>query len=172
MSAAVSQPAVRPASADGLAGLTARAVFLAVVLTVATYLGITRLGFIQINWVPYVVPPVPALLFLLILQGLTVLLRRSRYADRLPAFLRPLSRGEMILIYCALCVSLSMERAGYTIHYLLTAKYFATEVNGWETFFSHYPDYWITHDSRTILQWFESAPSGHIPWALWWPFCG
>lgn len=170
MSAAASQQVAHPAPTGSLAGLTARAVFLAIILTIATYLGITRLGFIRINWVPYVVPPVPALLFVLILQGLTVLVSRSRFADRLPPVLRPLSRAELILIYCALCVSLSMERAGYTIHYLLTAKYFATDVNGWGEFFNQYPDYWIPHDSRTILQWFESSPSGHIPWGYWGPF--
>ena len=54
-------------SSSDLGGLTLRAALLAVLLVVATYLGIIRLGFIRINWVPYVVPPVPALLFLVIL---------------------------------------------------------------------------------------------------------
>lgn len=171
MSVAVSKPAA-PSPPAGLAQLTGRAVILAIIFTFATYLGITRIGFIQINWVPYVVPPVPALLFLMVLQGLSMLVKRSSLCSRLPSILQPLSRAELIMIYAALCVALSMERSGYIMHYLLTAKYFATDVNGWEEFFNKYPDYWIPHDSRIILQWFESAPSGHIPWSYWWPFIG
>ncbi|MBU0610402.1 MAG: hypothetical protein KKI08_21145, partial [Armatimonadetes bacterium] len=168
----MAQSAASSAAPSGLAHLTARAVVLAIILTVATYLGVTRLGFIQINWVPYVVPPVPALLFLLILQGLSVLVSRSGLKERLPRVLQPLSRGEMVMIYASLCVALSMERSAYIMHYLLTAKYFATDVNGWAEFFNQYPSYWIPHDSRIILQWFETAPSGHIPWQYWWSFLG
>ncbi len=172
MSVAVSRPAAASAAPVGLAPLTARAVVLAIILTVATYLGITRVGFIQINWVPYVVPPVPPLLFLMVLQGLSALVSRSALKDRLPHVLRPLSRAEMVMIYAGLCVALSMERSAYIMHYLLTAKYFATDVNGWAEFFNQYPDYWIPHDSRTILQWFEASPTGRIPWSYWWPFIG
>lgn len=172
MSMAAAQPAAHPTGSPGLAHLTVRAAVLGIILTFATYLGITRIGFIQINWVPYVVPPVPAMLFLMILQGLSVLVARSSFKDRLPAVLQPLSRAELIMIYAGLCVALSMERSGYIMHYLLTAKYFATDVNGWQEFFNQYPSYWIPQDNRVILQWFESAPSGHIPWGHWWPFIG
>ena len=170
MSTAALQPVAAPT--QRLTGLTARALVLAVILTVAIYLGITRLGFIQINWVPYVVPPVPALLFLLILQGLNLLVSRSGLKDRLPAWLQPLSRGELLLIYAGLCVSLCMERGGYIFHYLLVPKYFATPINGWEKFFDYYPDYYIPKDARLVNQWFESAPDGRIPWAAWMPALG
>lgn len=170
MSLAPLQPPAAMSPQPRLVGLTARPLMLAVILTVAIYLGITRLGFIQINWVPYVVPPVPALLFLLILQGLNLL--ASRVKERLPAWLQPLSRGELLLIYAGLCVSLCMERGGYVIHYLLTAKYFATPVNGWDKFFDHYPDYVIIKDARLINQWFEGAPDGRIPWGAWLPVLG
>lgn len=157
---------------DELVGLTARAVLLAAVLTVFIFVGITRTGFIQINWVPYVVPPVPALLFLLILQGLNTLAIRTGLGRHLPPWLRPLSRGELIMIYAGMCAALCMERGGYIMHYLLTAKYFSTDVNQWEQFFNQYPDYWILKDTRLINQWFEGAPSGRVPWAAWWPFLG
>ena len=169
MSSADPQPTREHAGSPGLTGLTARAVLLALILTVAIYLGITRLGFIQINWVPYVVPPVPALLFLLILQGANLLVSRSCLKERLPAFLQPLSRGELLLIYAGLCVSLAMERGGYILHYLLTAKYFATPINGWERFFEQYPDFYIIKDPRLINQWFEGAAAGQVPWGAWWP---
>jgi hypothetical protein len=161
------QPAAQPAS---LSGLTLRALLLTVLLIIATYVGITRTGFIQINWVPYVTPPVPALLFLLILQGLSVMWARCPLSARAPAWLRPLSRGELLLMYAGLSVSLAMERSGYVMHYLLTAKYFHTEVNLWGEFFNHYPDYWIPKDERVILGWFEGSATGRIPWGAWWPF--
>jgi hypothetical protein len=170
--ASVSQTTTTKAPEGKLVGLTPRAVVLTILLTIATYLGITRLGFIQINWVPYVVPPVPAILFLMILHGLNLLVARCSFKDKLPSWLQPLSRGELILIYAGLAVSLCMERGGYIIHYLLVPKYFATPVNGWEGFFNHYPDYYIPKDARLINQWFEGAPDGRIPWSAWMPFLG
>lgn len=169
MSASAAATIAYPTAPPRLASLTSRAVVLAILLTCAAFLGITRVGFIRINWVPYVVPPVPALLFLLLLQGFNLLLRRSTLRERLPYFLRPLSRAELILIYVGVCVALSMERAGYAMHYLLSAKYFATDVNGWEAFFNQYPSYWIPHEERIIVQWFEGSPSGRIPWEYWGP---
>ena len=44
----------------GLVGIGARSLILSVLLIFATYVGITRTGFIRICWVPYVIPPVPA----------------------------------------------------------------------------------------------------------------
>jgi hypothetical protein len=162
----------REAALDDLGGLTLRAVVLAVILTVAIFIGITRAGFIQINWVPYVVPPVPALLFLLVLQGGNAILSRSGLRRVLPSWLQPLSRGELVMIYAGMSVALCMERAGYVMHYLLSAQYFATDVNQWQRLFDLYPDYYIPHDARIVNQWFEAAPSGRIPWAAWAPFLG
>lgn len=150
-------------------GIGARALIVAVLLIVATYLGITRLGFIRICWVPYVIPPVPALLFLLLMQGLNVILHwaaRSRVA--LPGFLRPFSRGELLLIYAAVSISLSMDRGGYIMHYLMFGNYYGDQINHFKELFAHYPSFYIPHDEQVITQWFEGSPSGKIPWAFWW----
>ncbi|MEN6304932.1 MAG: DUF6785 family protein [Armatimonadia bacterium] len=170
MTQAAAQITTAPATPQGLVHLTARSVVIAIILTIAIFVGITRVGFIQINWVPYMVPPVPAMLFLLILTGLNAFLTRTGLGDRLTAAFKPLSRGELLMIYAGMCVALAMERGGYVIHYLLTAKYFATEVNGWENFFNFYPQYWVPQDNRIILQWFETSPDGQVPWSYWWPF--
>ncbi len=151
-----------------LAGITARSAFWAVVLTVATYLGITRLGFIRINWVPYVVPPVPALLFLLLLQGCNLVLARWQRAHFLPHFLRPLTQAELLLIYAAVCASLAMERGGYILHYLMVPEYFGTDANNWKPLFDLYPAYYIPHNTEIVRQWFEGAPQTRIPWEYWW----
>lgn len=170
MALAASPESSCQATLAGLGGLTLRSVLLAALLTVAIFIGITRTGFIQINWVPYVVPPVPALLFLLLLQGLTAVVQRTGLQRHLPFWLQPLTRGELVMIYAGMAVSLCMERSGYVMHYLLTAKYFATEVNQWDKLFELYPDYWIPKDPVVINQWFEAAPSGRIPWRAWFPF--
>lgn len=171
MALATTTGAAAPATQD-LRQLTGRVVLLTSLLTVAIFVGITRTGFIQINWVPYVVPPVPALLFLLLLQAGNAVVSRIHARTPLPRWLQPLSRGELVMIYAGMCVALCMERAGYIMHYLLTAKYFATDVNQWDKFFEFYPDYWIPKDTRTINHWFEGAPSTRVPWAAWAPFLG
>jgi len=115
--------------------------------------------------VPYVVPPVPALLFLLITARPEPAGLAAPPQGAPARVAAALSRGELILIYAGLCVSLCMERGGYIIHYLLVPKYFATPINGWEKFFDYYPDYYIPKDARLINQWFEAAPDGRIPGA-------
>jgi len=161
----------RPSAAapsPSLLGIGARSLLVSVLLIFATYLGITRTGFIRINWVPYVIPPVPAMLFLLLLQGLNLILRRLEPAVRLPGFLKPFSRGELFLIYAAVSISLSMDRGGYIIHYLLFAQYYGDPVNRFQDLFAQYPSYYAPHDPLIIARWFEGAPTGHIPWAAWW----
>lgn len=148
-------------------GITVRAVVLAVLLTAATWLGITRLGFISLNWVPYVVPPVPAILFLLILvginAGLWALWRRSKGASAMA----PLSRGELLLIYAAIAAALPMERGGYVFHYLLFPKYYGTDVDGYAELFEHYPSFWAPHDTWVVEGFFEGSASAQVPWDQW-----
>ncbi len=149
---------------ESLAGLTLRAVILAVGFTFAIYLLTTKPGFVRINWVPYTSPPVQPFFILLILQGANLLLSRVR---GLPSFLRPLSRAEMFLIYAALSISLPMERGGYIIHYLTSGKYFATDANKWGELFEAYPDWFVPKDELTIQRWMEGSASGSIPWGEW-----
>jgi len=165
---AVSPSPVPSSPSPSLLGIGARSLLVSVLLIFATYLGITRTGFIRINWVPYVIPPVPAMLFLLLLQGLNLILQRLQPAVRLPGSLRPFSRGELFLIYAAVSISLSMDRGGYIIHYLLFAQYYGDPVNRFQDLFAQYPSYYAPHDPLVITRWFEGAPTGRIPWAAWW----
>lgn len=155
-------------SPPNLVGLGARSVILSVLLIFVTYVGITRTGFIRICWVPYVIPPVPALLFLLLLQGLNLLLRRLSEARNLPAFARPFSRRELVLIYAAVSISLSMDRGGYILHYTLFPAYYGDQLNRFRELFAHYPPYYAPQDETAIAQWFEGSPTGRVPWWLWW----
>lgn len=152
----------------GLIGIGARALIVSILLIFATYIGITRTGFIRICWVPYVIPPVPALLFLLLLQGLNLILGRAERSTRLPWFLRPFSRGELLLIYAAVSISLSMDRGGYIIHYTLFPSYYGDAINHFKELFAHYPSFYAPHDDRIIAEWFEGSPAGKVPWSAWW----
>jgi hypothetical protein len=148
-------------------GITARAIVIAVLLTAATWLGITRLGYISLNWVPYVVPPVPAILFLLILVGMNAglwALWRRRGAG--PA-ITPLSRGELLLIYAAIAAALPMERGGYVFHYLLFPKYYGTDVDGYAELFEHYPSFWAPADAWVVRGFFEGTATARVPWDQW-----
>lgn len=151
-----------------LRGLTARALIITVILVFATYLGITRLGYVRINWVPYVVPPAPALLFLLILEGLNWLAHVVDRRARLPRLLVPLSRAERLLIYAGVAASLAMERSGYILHYLMFPQYYGTDTDGFRELFEYYPSFYVPHDSWAIRGFFEGVASGRVPWALWW----
>ncbi|MBD3293497.1 MAG: hypothetical protein GF393_11275, partial [Armatimonadia bacterium] len=150
-----------------LRGITIRAVGLATLLTNATWLVITRPGFVSLNWVPYVVPPVPAILFLLILvginAGLWVWWRHSNGASAIA----PLSRGELLLIYAGLAAALPMERGGYLFHYLLFPKYYGTDVDGYAELFEQYPDWWIPKEQWVVDGFFEGGASGLVPWDQW-----
>ncbi|MBC7287628.1 MAG: hypothetical protein H5T86_06195 [Armatimonadetes bacterium] len=148
-----------------LAGLSVRAFLLTALFVAATYLGITRLGFIRINWVPYVVPPIPALLFLMLLQGANILLRALW--DRSVRFVKPLTAGELFLIYAGVCICLCMDRSAYIIHYLMVGNYYGTDTNRWKELFELYPDYFVPHDDGIIRGFFEGTPSGRIPWNAW-----
>ncbi|HCA48542.1 MAG TPA: hypothetical protein DEP45_14670 [Armatimonadetes bacterium] len=152
---------------ESIRGITMRAVIISILLTIATWLGITRLGYISLNWVPYVVPPVPAILFLLILVGINVGLWAIWRRNKSIGLLAPLSRGELLLIYAAIAASLPMERAGYVFHYLLFPKYYGTDVDGYADLFEHYPAFWITHEKWAIDGFFEGTASQRIPWDQW-----
>ncbi|MFQ5810806.1 MAG: DUF6785 family protein, partial [Armatimonadota bacterium] len=101
------------------------------------------------------------------LQGLNVALHRISRTRELPSVLRPFSRGELFLIYAALCVSLSMDRGGYIMHYMLFGEYFGTSANRWQELFAHYPSFYAPHDATVIRDWFEGTPSGRAPWGVW-----
>ncbi len=168
-------PQGQPESSDDLqaapqhiAGLTVRAVVIAIVLTVISFIGVNRLGYFRINWLPYIVPPVQAILFLLILQGGNMVLGALNRARRLPAFLAPLSRAELLLIYAGMCVGITMDRAGYVFHYLLFPAYYGDDTNNFAALFQHYPSFYAPTEQWAINGFFEGTRSGIVPWEVWW----
>ncbi len=152
---------------ESLRGITLRAVVIAGLLTVATWLGITRIGYISLNWVPYVVPPVPAILFLLVLVGVNAGLWTAWRRSNGASIVAPLSRGELLLIYASIAAALPMERAGYVFHYLLFPKYYGSDVDGYVELFEHYPAHWVPHEAWVVRGFFEGTAAAQIPWDQW-----
>jgi hypothetical protein len=74
----------------------------------------------------------------------------------------------LLLIYAAVSISLSMDRGGYILHYTMFPAYYGDQVNRFKELFAHYPAYYAPHDETVITQWFEGAPTGRVPWAVWW----
>jgi len=138
-------------------GLTARALLLALGLTVLNY----------VTGVTYVVPPVPALLSLLVLQALNVVLTRVHSVRPLPGPLRPLSHGELLVIYMAVAAALSMSFGAAVLHYLIFGQYYGGNVEDWQRFFALYPSWYVPHDAEVIKGYFQSTPSGQVPWQAW-----
>lgn len=151
-----------------LAGLSVRSVVLAVVLTVLSFISVNRLGYVSINWLPYIVPPVQAILILLVLQGVNAGLAALARRRRLPACLAPLSRAELLLIYIGMAVGVTMDRAGYVFHYLLFPAYYGDDTNDFAELFQYYPAVWVPTEPWAIDGFFEGTSTGTIPWAVWW----
>ncbi len=156
---ALEEEAQTPRSA--LVGVTVRGFVLVVLLTIFTYLVISRLGFMQL------VPPVPALILLLLLVIGNKLLALLARAFPLGGLLRPLSRGELLLIYAALSIAPVMDRGVYVIHYLLYPIYYGNDVNQWQEFAQYYPRFYIPEDPRVAQGFWEGSSSGLVPWSAW-----
>ncbi len=144
-----------------LVGITVRSFVLVVLLTLVTYLVISRLGFMQL------VPPIPALILLGILVACNKALRLIARVWSGGGLLRPLSRGELLLIFGAVSLAPVMDRGVYVLHYLMYPIYYGTDVNQWQEFFQYYPAFYIPKDPAIAKGFFEGSSSGLIPWEAW-----
>ena len=158
-----------PTPAAALVGVTVRGFVLVVLLTLFTYLVISRLGFMQL------VPPVPALILLLVLVICNKLVAVLARAFPLGGLLRPLSRGELLLIYVALSIAPVMDRGVYVLHYLLYPIYYGNDVNQWREFAQYYPSFYIPETPAIAQGFWEGSASGLLEIVmnvLWWVFGG
>ncbi len=144
-----------------LVGITGRAFVLTVLFTFATYLIVRRLGFMQL------VPPVPAMIFLLILVGLNKLVGLADRLPNCPRWLRPMSRGELLLVYAAVSMAPVMDRGVYVIHYLFYPQYYGNDVNQLAEIFQYFPSFYIPHEEWVVKGFWEGSSSGLVPWEAW-----
>ena len=153
-------PAAGPVP-ERLVGLSVRALVLSIFFTLFTYLVINRLGFMEL------VPPVPAMIVLLLLVGSNLVVGALGRHVHMPRLLRPLGRGELFLVYAAVSIAPVMDRGVYVLHYLLYPIYYGNDVNQWQEFFQYYPAFMIPQDPRVATGFWEGSASGLVPWDAW-----
>jgi len=108
------------------------------------------------------VPPVPAL------TGLVLLLILRALLGRLAGPLR-LQRGELLVIYVFLCLSLALGSGGALRQLLpnvVALQYFATPENGWARFVDYLPPWLAPADEEVVRGFFEASEAG-VPWGAW-----
>jgi hypothetical protein len=163
--ATVPEPALRPEKAAA-APVTPRAVLLGAVLVallgaINPYLAIV-LGVWGVGWGSLLSSTV-CVLFLLVAANTLV-------ARLLPR--RALSRGELLVIYGMLIVSVGMATQG-GIPYLVSITpftfYMATPENGWaHNIWPHVPPFLQLSQPQYVTWYWEGMPAGaRVPWAAW-----
>jgi Family of unknown function (DUF6785)/Domain of unknown function (DUF6784) len=146
-------------------GLTVRALALAVLLTLLCALWVDQAEvvtfFCQIT---ESVPPIPAIAVIIALVLLNPFL--SRVWRRLA-----LRRGEILLVYAFLTVTMTLPGCGIARFFLNTVPvlfYFDTPENRFAEYRQYLPQWMVPHDSEVMRQLYEGSPGGRIPWGSWW----
>jgi len=105
------------------------------------------------------VPPVPAVMALLVLSGLNPLLRRVR-----PSW--QLSRGELLTVYAVLVLSVAVSGRFFTRNMMafVTAPVYYDVL---EDIQPHLPELYVPVDESAIRMFYESSRGGAVPWDVW-----
>ncbi|NPV45470.1 MAG: hypothetical protein HPY69_00825 [Armatimonadetes bacterium] len=109
------------------------------------------------------VPVVPAVGALLVLTVLGLTLRRLGWRWRVPP-------GQVLYIYCFLCVAVTMNSVGVARMLFPEATavyYFATPENDFETLQKYMPTWLAPQDPKVIQEMYEGAADEKVPWKPW-----
>jgi len=140
-------------------GLTVRSLIIAVALLVLANIWMKYAALITLSsQVTMSVPPIPALMGLILLLALRPLAR-----------LFYLSRRELLFIYVFLTLSVALTSGGALREFMpeLTAlQYFATPENGWAEFHQYLPGWLAPQDPEVIRTYYEGTGQG-VPWSHW-----
>jgi len=107
------------------------------------------------------VPPVPALVTLLVLLAGLALLRRVG-----------IGRKEVMGVYAFLTLAVALTSGAamrFFLPALVTPYYFAATENRWEQFHEYIPGWLVPHGDEVIRQYFEGSDVGAVPWGAWLP---
>jgi hypothetical protein len=144
--------------------LTLRCAIIAVLLLVVATLWARQATLLTLSCqVAMSVPPIPALLGLLLLIGAGKILRRWRTG-------RAFSRREMLVVYCFLCFAVALGGGGALRQFMpavISLFYFTTPENGWESFHQYVPHWMAPRDFDSVTAYFEGADTAPVPWAAW-----
>ncbi len=151
--------APRP-SHDAGSAPTGRALLLALALAVVVGLAVQQIGLVyNAGEIESSVPPVPAVMCLLLLAGLNPLLGRIHPRLRL-------ARGELLTVYgcLVLVVAMSGRRMVRILLAFLTCPRYYENLAAINT---ELPAWYAPDDARAITAFFESSRDGAVPWELW-----
>ncbi len=147
-----------------LMGVTARSLFLAIVLCYIASLWINQTEVItHFCQITESVPPIPAVGMLLALVLLNPLVRRlsTRFS---------LERREIIMIYVFLTVATTVTGCGIGRFFMNTLPvlfYFDTPENDFASLQGHMPHWMVPHDREVIRRFYEASEAGAVPWSAW-----
>ncbi len=112
------------------------------------------------------VPPIPAVVGLLLLVAVNPLLRRL--ASRLQ-----LTQGQLLVVYAFLTVCVPMSSVGVVrlIGPLVTGpRYFASAENEYSRIAAYFRPWYAPRDEELIRTLYEGADDERTPWAQWAPY--
>ena len=154
----------QPAGAanDALAGLTGRALLLAVLLTIACGVWVRQAEIVVISTqISEAVPAIPALGVLMLLLAINPLLRAIRRGAQL-------SRVEMLAIYTFVGIAISMAGPGVIRYWLASVTYpfyFARPENDLASLQRWIPIWMVPHNPAVAEGLYMG--SGSVPWGAW-----
>ncbi len=140
--------------------MTARALFLSLILAIATALLVQQVALVyNAGEIESSVPPVPAVFSLLLLAALNPLLERfkPRWA---------LKRGEILVVYAVLVLTVAMSGRRMVrclLAFLVAPQYYErlAEVG------QNIPPWLAPRDEEAVRQFFETSAAGGVPWDVW-----
>ncbi|MGD8239880.1 MAG: hypothetical protein PVH68_15090 [Armatimonadota bacterium] len=144
--------------------MTWRVVLLCIAIMIVSSVWIQYAALLTLSaQVAMAVPPVPALV------GFVCLLGYAAVARRLPGAFR-LSRRELLIIYCVLCLSVAMCGGGalrFFLPSLPTLQYHAHPDNEFAAMAEALPPWYAPTDAEAIRTYFEGADMERVPWRHW-----
>jgi len=139
---------------------SARSIVLAIVLAILMGLVVQQVALVyNAGEIESSVPPVPAVMCLLALSAINPILRRIKPDWRL-------SRGELLMVYAVLVLSVAMSGRFFTRNMMafITAPVYYDTL---EEVQPHLPELFVPVDEQAIRLFYESSRTGRVPWQVW-----
>ncbi|MBI3910185.1 MAG: hypothetical protein HY320_04545 [Armatimonadetes bacterium] len=143
-------------------GLTWRSLVLSLVLTVLCGWWVRQAEIVVLSTqITESVPAIPGLAALILLLGVNVVLRRW-------GRLRPLTRGELLIVFLFVTISTTVLGCGIQRFFLalITAPFYF-EQGGISAVRKYLPGWLVPNDPLIIKQLYEGSPGGVVPWKAW-----
>jgi len=158
--------------------VTFRAIVVAILLSIISVAWIHQASLVQTPGLKYApvylcsVPPVPALMFLVLLIGLRTVLGRWGRRPLLAriGLGRSFTRKELLVIYAFLVLAVPPVTFGIIellLPYVTAPVYFSTPQQPTADLAAELPEWFYPHDTEVIRTMYEGSDNGAVPWKAW-----